>query len=532
MKITLFRRLEFWFVLLIFGIILGQTLYENYTEVAGILRRIEPAEQRRIALLYNWKINGLIPLLVLAFSVFGAWLCLTRLILPLSMQPPMRTKALLYVGSIVAVIFGAVVYYLAYLKDLDFRYVVDWCSENGHDWVERSVMGAKVRSPFRWLNVLFLTADILLKLGLYAVISFAYQWAIQQPEGEEESVNVKIVKEGSLLALAVLAVMIMVQLPHFHLFEDQFLFAFAACGHAYLFHKNLVRRPEPADRKQFRQEWLVFMGYALLAALVLRVLLYTSSFAYLYRYVTDYYNGFTMYQRRLFRVENVVFNFTFIILLSGATVLVRMLAVRPWQIRFRSKQAELAGLQSQVNPHFLFNALNTLYASAIGENAERTSGGIQKLSDMMRFMLHENNKEKIDIRQEVNYLKNYIDLQQLRAGGIKDFELKTDLDDTLCLQSIAPMLLVPFVENAFKHGLSMRHPSWIDIKLRCDGKQLYFSVFNSLHPKSEEDPERNASGVGLENVKKRLLLLYPKKHQLTIHQTEREFSIMLTLNIK
>jgi LytS/YehU family sensor histidine kinase len=228
----------------------------------------------------------------------------------------------------------------------------------------------------------------------------------------------------------------------------------------------------------------------------------------------------------------IINNFIFVVFVAIGSVLLRLLAVRPWQIRFRGKQAELAGLQSQVNPHFLFNALNTLYASAIIENAERTSGGIQKLSDMMRFMLHENNKTQIDIRQEVNYLKNYIDLQQLRTSGIKDFELKTDLDDTLCLQSIVPMLLVPFVENAFKHGISMRQKSWIDIKLRCDGQQLYFAVFNSFHPKSDQDPERNASGIGLENVKKRLQLLYPKKHQLSIHQTEREFSINLTVKLK
>jgi two-component system, LytTR family, sensor kinase len=92
------------------------------------------------------------------------------------------------------------------------------------------------------------------------------------------------------------------------------------------------------------------------------------------------------------------------------------------------------------------------------------------------------------------------------------------------------MLLVPFVENAFKHGISLRKNSWIYVKLYCQNQRLHFSVFNSIHPKQDQDPEKYSSGIGLVNVKKRLELLYAKTHSLTIHRTEKEFSVVLEIN--
>ena len=212
-----------------------------------------------------------------------------------------------------------------------------------------------------------------------------------------------------------------------------------------------------------------------------------------------------------------------------AVTLIRQFMVKPLETSLNRNQAELSALRAQINPHFLFNAMNTLYATAIEEKAEKTSQGIQQLSDMMRFMMHENNQDQIDIRQEVQYLHNYIDLQRLRISESDNFELKIDLDDALCLRSVAPMMLIPFVENAFKHGVSLRNQSWIFIKLYCDSDALHFKVHNSLHPRNEDDPEKHSSGIGLANVQKRLELLYPQKHQLLIHQTEKEFSVHLEI---
>jgi two-component system LytT family sensor kinase len=193
--------------------------------------------------------------------------------------------------------------------------------------------------------------------------------------------------------------------------------------------------------------------------------------------------------------------------------------------------AKLDFLQSQINPHFLFNALNTLYGLAIQEKAERTSEAVQKLGDMMRFMLHENLQPRILVVREIEYLKNYIGLQRLRTDAIPGVSIQTEIGDTNTAAQIPPMLLIPFVENAFKHGISFREPSYVRIVLDIGDKALNFDVSNSNHAKLAEDPEKDRSGIGLNNVKQRLNLLYPGRHELVIRETGREFFIHLTIRL-
>jgi two-component system, LytTR family, sensor kinase len=188
-------------------------------------------------------------------------------------------------------------------------------------------------------------------------------------------------------------------------------------------------------------------------------------------------------------------------------------------------------LRSQINPHFLFNALNTIYGTAIQENAERTGEGIQKLGDMMRFMLQENMQDKIALTREIDYLENYISLQKLRTDTSPDIRIQSDVEHTVGNFQIPPMILIPFVENAFKHGISFREPSHIRIILEMKGKTLNFDVYNSKHDKKDNDPEKNKSGIGLKNVKQRLQLAYPHKHELIIRETQKEFFIHLTIQL-
>ncbi|ALJ00157.1 sensor histidine kinase [Rufibacter tibetensis] len=188
-------------------------------------------------------------------------------------------------------------------------------------------------------------------------------------------------------------------------------------------------------------------------------------------------------------------------------------------------------LRSQINPHFLFNALNTIYGTAIQENAERTSEGIEKLGDMMRFMLQENMQEKIPLAREIEYLNNYISFQKLRTDPNPIVKIESSIECTPNTIQISPMLLIPFVENAFKHGISLREPSNINITLEVKDKTLYFDVHNSKHVKQGNDPEKFKSGIGLNNVKQRLQLLYPGKHDLIIRETGKEFFIHLTLKV-
>lgn len=202
------------------------------------------------------------------------------------------------------------------------------------------------------------------------------------------------------------------------------------------------------------------------------------------------------------------------------------------QTQVLQKTTQLDTLRSQVNPHFLFNALNTLYAVALKESSEKTADGIQKLGDMMRFMLHENNQERIPLRKEIEYLHNFLDLQRMRLDEAHEIEIRVNIQEPERDMYLAPMLLNPFVENAFKHGISLRQPSWIFITLTLDATKLYFKVHNSLHRKMGDDPEKNGPGIGLDNVRKRLDLLYPNRHTLDIQATETDYFVSLVLEIQ
>jgi two-component system, LytTR family, sensor kinase len=196
----------------------------------------------------------------------------------------------------------------------------------------------------------------------------------------------------------------------------------------------------------------------------------------------------------------------------------------------KHSEAGLDFLRWQINPHFLFNALNTLYGTALQENASSTSKGIQQLGDMMRFMLHDNMAAHIPLTKEVAYLKNYIALQELRTQSSPQIVIDVNLDDTLCEHEIVPMLLIPFVENAFKYGVSQRKQSRISISLSCTSEKIFFDVYNTVHAQHSADLEPHESmGIGLKNVKQRLEMLYPNKHELSIRETTNEFFVHLTL---
>lgn len=207
----------------------------------------------------------------------------------------------------------------------------------------------------------------------------------------------------------------------------------------------------------------------------------------------------------------------------------KILKLKNMETALAKSTADLQFLRSQINPHFLFNALNTLYGTALKENAEHTSKGIQKLGDMMRFMLYENNLDFISMDKEIEYLKNYIALQKLRTQPSPDIVVEDNIDEAKCNLTIAPMLLIPFVENAFKHGISLKEKSWINIKLQCAGTILFFEVRNSIHKSLETDTEKDKSGIGLKNVAERLRLLYPDKHELNVSEDKNEFIVNLVI---
>lgn len=188
-------------------------------------------------------------------------------------------------------------------------------------------------------------------------------------------------------------------------------------------------------------------------------------------------------------------------------------------------KAELLALKHQINPHFLFNILNGLYGLAFQNDDEPTAEGIAKLSQLMRYMLYESNDAYVDLDKEIRYMENYIDLQRLRIHGTVDidFSVNGEIHD----KKIAPMILIPFVENAFKHGISTAQPSSIEISLDLKGRDLAFKVKNTVH-----DPDRSNDpfgGIGLQNVKKRLQLIYKNSYSLVISQENGFFQVNLTI---
>lgn len=190
--------------------------------------------------------------------------------------------------------------------------------------------------------------------------------------------------------------------------------------------------------------------------------------------------------------------------------------------------AELKLLQSQLSPHFLFNTLNNLYALSI-HDASKLPPLLLKLSDLLRYTVYDTKATLVALDDEINYIKNYIDFEKIRLG--ERLELTANWPETLAeAPPIAPMLLIVFVENAFKHSKNTQDPRIkIAIDLQIWGKTLLFSVQNSFDSNLPKNTPEQHSGLGLENVKKRLELAYPNRHDLSIAQKNNTFMIKLRL---
>ncbi len=198
-------------------------------------------------------------------------------------------------------------------------------------------------------------------------------------------------------------------------------------------------------------------------------------------------------------------------------------------LRQEKQNAELRFLHSQVNPHFLFNTLNNIYAIARRHQDLETSDAIEKLSTIMRFMLYESSANIITIEQEVEHIQSMIEIQQLRVGEgelVVNFTKRGGTDGV----TIAPMVLIPFVENAFKHGIDPKKTSIIKIELDVGDLQLTFRVKNKKTTITDTVPGE-PSGIGLENVRKRLALIYPQKHTMNIIEDEDNFEVVLTIDL-
>jgi LytS/YehU family sensor histidine kinase len=186
--------------------------------------------------------------------------------------------------------------------------------------------------------------------------------------------------------------------------------------------------------------------------------------------------------------------------------------------------AEIALLKNQINPHFLFNTLNGIYAMSL-KKSDHTPSAIIKLSNMMRYVLYESEHDSVPLTKEIKYIEAYIELQQLRINekNIVHFEVTGDSDSFF----IAPMLLITFVENAFKYGICADTPTETLMKIECFNNTLHFYSRNSKFIKHNNLHK----GIGIANVKRRLELFYEGDYMLDIKETENQFIVQLEIKL-
>ena len=185
-------------------------------------------------------------------------------------------------------------------------------------------------------------------------------------------------------------------------------------------------------------------------------------------------------------------------------------------------KTELLHLKSQVNPHFFFNTLNNLYG-LVGTDAKKAQDLILKLSDMMRYSIYEGEKDTVSLEEEVEYLKNYIELHKMRYRKEIDIKFTNDISEN---HKVMPLLFIILLENAFKHGVeNLRENAYVHINLKSENNQIFFDIENNFDPTIETEHK----GIGLNNLKRRLELVYPKNHTLSFSKTNDVYKAQLNI---
>lgn len=238
---------------------------------------------------------------------------------------------------------------------------------------------------------------------------------------------------------------------------------------------------------------------------------------------------------RVNQIISLLFPLFFILLVST----LYKLLISKYRIEKKQKEreneqlkTELSFLRSQISPHFIFNALNSSII-LVRKQSEKAEESLIKLASLMRYMLYESDSEKITIGDEIEYIENYIDLQIIRFERTVKINKEIEVDEYLSSDFIESMLLIPFIENAFKHGTLVMKDPVINIKIKSENNHLILTTKNkfSLRLNQHGQTEKN-HGIGLSNVKRRLELLYPDKHELNLNTDGEYFNVYLSIQIK
>lgn len=275
-------------------------------------------------------------------------------------------------------------------------------------------------------------------------------------------------------------------------------------------------------KKQKVKFWLIAGGFIVVFP-ILRFLIVK----YIYTH-TDFPGVYEGYNTGL-----LVHEFLSTILITGFSIFIKIFI--DWQKNQKTRTelinqnqaSELAMLRNQINPHFLFNTLNNIYY-LVFQKSEAAPSAVMKLSEIMRYMLYDANTDKVTLDKEIEYLKGFIELQNLRSKqpNFVQFTVEGKPEGIL----VPPMLIIPFIENAFKHGSKKHESPGIIVDLKIDKDHVLFYIKNYLANEISQNKDK-IGGIGLANVKRRLEILYPNKHILIRNKTKDTFVVKLTLAI-
>jgi two-component system LytT family sensor kinase len=493
-----YSKIEFWVVNIIFILLLLLKISDGLTEYGYVVNREHAAP--------TFIFNSLLPRLVIIVMSYGAFMAINFYAIPKYWLSGKRIQAVVSILTILLITGSVFTVAQSYLSSWIYN--------------QYSHYAANVTLLSRGFSM---ATGYLLVYGVYVLIREAILY-LYKAQSAQQTLSAQIIREVIVTLTAWLAIMIpvwgMLTNGFFNAFGTMYIVGLPFCFIIYFTNLYVLIPAYKTTEKLTAFTYVMVLFVTGLIAGFLEVL-FLMSFTYQHSYM-----GYLVFAWIIPCILTVGLSWW---VYSANEEKYKQLSTL--KTALGASDANLQFLRSQINPHFLFNVLNTLYGTALSEQAEKTGEGIQKLGDMMRFMLHENTQDKIPLTREMEYLHNYIDLQNLRIALSDNVEIKISITDKYNALSIAPMLLIPFIENAYKHGISFQHRSWINISMQLNDNVLQLDVYNSLHPEKENDPEKHLSGIGLENVKQRLQLLYPNKHELVIRQNQSEFFIHLTLQL-
>ena len=279
------------------------------------------------------------------------------------------------------------------------------------------------------------------------------------------------------------------------------------------------------------KRYFLFVLYSSYTLIISAYLVMVSIFFSLI-YISNFeYNDMNPLTRNILFVMTGIYLVTFIVsafklmkLNIKASQKTKTLETKILETQLKLKEQELKYLKMQIHPHFLFNTLNTMYGFAL-KKADETPKMILKLSNLLDYLLYQADKPFVNLKDEIDHIEDYISLEQMRFSDT----LNVEFSKNISLENIemAPMLLIPFVENSFKHGKIRNGSLDISIYIKANAENITFKIRNS----SAKDVSIK-EGIGLENIKKRLDFLYPNQHQLEINNSTNDFEVLLSLNLK